>query len=672
MVSLPSKPSQLRVAKGPVHRRLPSSEYLPVPRHVPGSQQSSPLLEEPTLSDKALISDNRGYVCSSPRAMRTQKRKSLLSGISSLNWICYVLHALLIILHSVLLGMLLTGVDHRISISPLKANFYSVLLTVMQQTFFTVYQGALVVITQQLALRSNLRRRQTLTALHDKSVAWGGLGASILSLWRQVSVPTAVHGTLCVVLYLVSISILHVSSSSLIDVETYDTNVPSKVRTILGLPNMTAVEAEYDDESWDNAGAVASALGQLPASFNHGLVNSTIYDILLETTGVGNTTLNATTFTAKCYSAGQVYNSLSEDPIVTIDWGGVNASFDAIPLYEDTLWFMGSLLQDVQGRLLTFLSFPPIPDSNGALGTTFPVAGTIYGQSRDNFTVEIEIQAITCSLSYTTQGAIIDSQTNALLGVSPRADDPPVVWTPITNLSYELDPVVDWFSSPWFASSPTIVVSPSTQCSNGPYDCAMSLLNLRLSSMLALEIDPNSYVIDGQGGNITNIEKSNTTLSELEEMLSAIAAQLIWTVGHINITDPSPVSDFIHRSSEAEIFKIVLSSRLHFNLVPVSALWFSLTTSTDITQVSVGLGMSVVLFVLAYVLTSDAARAEDTFTPDNMGMLQLLWLFSRQPGIRESLYDVSEPSEDQLRKAGLVDVQAIDDDEMIDPEPKSF
>ncbi|KAF8841052.1 hypothetical protein BDN67DRAFT_967684 [Paxillus ammoniavirescens] len=659
MTALSPMPScSSRAVKNPLHSRLPSSEYLPVPRHTSGSQQSRHLLEASTLSDKTLNGEGREWP--SPQGSMKKRPKTLLSGISPLNWVCYVLHALLIILHTVLLGMLLTGIDHRIPIPPAKANFYSVLLTVIQQMFFTVYQGALVVITQQLTLRSNLLRRQTLTALHDKSVAWGGLGASILSLWRQVSVPAAVHGTFCVVLYLVSISILHVSSSSLISVETYNTNVSSIVGTILGLPNMTAVEGVYDSESWDNAGAIASTFWQLPVAHNYGFANSTVYDILVDTTGVGTTTVNATTFTAKCYCAEQVVNISSSDPSdVTIEWGDLNASIGTIPLYEGTLWFAGSLPGEVEGRLLTFLSSPPIPDSNGALGTTFPVVGTINGVLEEganltqgvqvvnitNPTVESQIQAITCSLSYTTQHAIINSQTNALISVSPRADDPPVVWSPTMNLtSTDWDPVVEWFSSAWFHSSSTETeMSPSITC--GLIECRMSFLNLRLLSMLGLEINTYSYIRDGQNGNITSPEKSNATLSDLEEMLSVIAAQLVWTLGHITTNVSNSASNFIQLAGEAEVLKTVLSSRLSLNLVPVT----------------VGLGMSVVLFVLAYILTGDAAHAQDTFTPDNMGILQLLWLFSRQPGVRESLYEVSEPLEDQLRKAGLVDVQAIDD-----------
>ncbi|KAF9228109.1 hypothetical protein BS17DRAFT_321170 [Gyrodon lividus] len=91
--------------------------------------------------------------------------------------------------------------------------------------------------------------------------------------------------------------------------------------------------------------------------------------------------------------------------------------------------------------------------------------------------------------------------------------------------------------------------------------CQISLLNLRLSSMLGLEINPNSYVVDEQNGNITNLAKSNTTLSELEEMLSMIAAQMVWTVGNINNPNSHPSSSLIYLTGEAEVLKIVLSSR---------------------------------------------------------------------------------------------------------------
>ncbi|KIJ61257.1 hypothetical protein HYDPIDRAFT_31555 [Hydnomerulius pinastri MD-312] len=645
------------------HSRTPSFDYQPVPRHTSGAQQHSPLSPVSPLPPQTLDRDDQALLSSPPGPhVRKQEHAFLVSGFSLLHWVCYVLHWLLVIMHAVLLGMLLTGVDHRVTISPTKANFYSVLLTVVQQTFFTIYQGALVVITQQLALRSNLLRRQTLTALHDKSSAWGGLGASILSLWRQGSMPTAVYGTLCVVLYLVSISVLHVSSSSLVDIETYNNNVPSLVKTNLGVPNMTAVMEAFDDQSWDNVAVVASAIGQLPETFNYGVAGNTVYDTLTDTSGVGNVTVNATTFTVKCYSANTAQIPFDSSS-VNIVWGDFTTFFTIFPLYEGALWFVdGQLEGPVKGRLLSFLSFPPIYDSNGSNGTMFPVIGTVYPaihnittidgvnvtQGPWNYTIASDLQATTCSLSYTTQTAVVDSQTNALLSVAPSADQAPSAWTQNTNLnSTGYDPMIDWFWTAFESSSATtLLVSPSILCSNAYYACQLSLLNSRLLSMLGLEINPMTYVVDGQNANITTPAKSNATLSQLEEMLGMLAAEMIWTVGHINST----ASSLIQLTGEVEVSKTVLSSRLNFNIVPVC----------------VGLCVSIFLLLLAHILTRTAAQAEDNHTPGNAGILQLLWLFSRQPGIRESLYDVDEPSEEQLRKAGLVNVQAVDSHELMD------
>ncbi|KIJ18129.1 hypothetical protein PAXINDRAFT_154046 [Paxillus involutus ATCC 200175] len=99
---------------------------------------------------------------------------------------------------------------------------------------------------------------------------------------------------------------------------------------------MTAVQKMYGDESWDNAGAVASALGQLPTTVNHGLVNNTVYDILMDTSGVGNATVDATTFTTKCYSAKHAYTVAANQ--TNIEWGSLNVTYPVMPLYEGTLW----------------------------------------------------------------------------------------------------------------------------------------------------------------------------------------------------------------------------------------------------------------------------------------------------------------------------------------------
>ena len=76
----------------------------------------------------------------------------------------------------------------------------------------------MVLLAQNLALRRDLNARQTLTAIHDKSRAWLGLGSSLASLYQQTKLRAAAWGVLAVTAYLTGISVLHITISSLLDV----------------------------------------------------------------------------------------------------------------------------------------------------------------------------------------------------------------------------------------------------------------------------------------------------------------------------------------------------------------------------------------------------------------------------------------------------------------------
>ena len=150
---------------------------------------------------------------------------------SKLATLCGFLHALLVLLHLVALAAFFTTLNrHPPTVSPTG----HVGVEIASQIFATVgssrfiphsrvahdlsplqlYCAILVLVTQQLALRRNLQVRQTLSAIHDKSAAWSGLGASVLALVRQRTLNTDVWGVLQVVLYLVAIFALHVTIPS--------------------------------------------------------------------------------------------------------------------------------------------------------------------------------------------------------------------------------------------------------------------------------------------------------------------------------------------------------------------------------------------------------------------------------------------------------------------------
>jgi hypothetical protein len=106
-------------------------------------------------------------------------------------------------------------------------------MTNVWTAFEQVYSTALVVVTQQLSLRHNLSLRQTLTAIHDKSTAWDGLGSALLNLWKQTSLAASIWGTTSVVFYLMGTSILHVSTPALFHLEPYNNTIRGNITTTL-------------------------------------------------------------------------------------------------------------------------------------------------------------------------------------------------------------------------------------------------------------------------------------------------------------------------------------------------------------------------------------------------------------------------------------------------------
>lgn len=91
-----------------------------------------------------------------------------------------------------------------------------------------------MLLTQRLALRSDLRRgSQTLTALHDKSSAWLGLGSAVIGVWQQLKLRTAPVGILCIAAYLIGVFVLHISIPGLFDVVTFNATVPNTHQTTL-------------------------------------------------------------------------------------------------------------------------------------------------------------------------------------------------------------------------------------------------------------------------------------------------------------------------------------------------------------------------------------------------------------------------------------------------------
>jgi hypothetical protein len=144
-------------------------------------------------------------------------------------------------------------------------------------------------------MSSALIRRLKLTTIHDISSAWTGLGSALSSIWKQTSISASLWATTAVATYLVCISVLHVTSSTLLQFQTFNFSMPMNVSTTLGWVDIAQVSNPV------SITALLPAISQFPGLISAGLSGNTVYDTLPQTSSaVGHATVNATTITSNC------------------------------------------------------------------------------------------------------------------------------------------------------------------------------------------------------------------------------------------------------------------------------------------------------------------------------------------------------------------------------------
>jgi hypothetical protein len=100
-----------------------------------------------------------------------------------------------------------------------------------------IYLAVLVLVTQKLSMRCSLITTQPLTATHDSTAAWAGIGSAFLHFWHQKAVRASITGIGSVFLYLGTVLVLHVTTPGLFALETFNSTSTSLVLTE-GLPAM--------------------------------------------------------------------------------------------------------------------------------------------------------------------------------------------------------------------------------------------------------------------------------------------------------------------------------------------------------------------------------------------------------------------------------------------------
>jgi hypothetical protein len=130
-----------------------------------------------------------------------------------------------------LLAIWAKGLEHRITFSLDNQKTVNFLITAIANTFGTVrrtpmtedyfltviqmYTAALVFVTQRLWTRRSLPTERILTATHDSTTVWTGIGSALSQLWSQRTTSGSGIGVLSVFLYLANILVLHITTPAL-------------------------------------------------------------------------------------------------------------------------------------------------------------------------------------------------------------------------------------------------------------------------------------------------------------------------------------------------------------------------------------------------------------------------------------------------------------------------
>lgn len=103
------------------------------------------------------------------------------------------------------------------------------------------YYAALVFLTQKLSMKKGLQESQMLTATHDNTAAWAGIGSALSRVWYQKAVPASPIGVLSAFFYLGNILVLHITTPALFSLQTFNSSRSTTVTT-QGFPvlNLTA------------------------------------------------------------------------------------------------------------------------------------------------------------------------------------------------------------------------------------------------------------------------------------------------------------------------------------------------------------------------------------------------------------------------------------------------
>ncbi|KAI0945046.1 hypothetical protein AcV7_001685 [Taiwanofungus camphoratus] len=500
-------------------------------------------------------------------------------------------------------------------------------------------------------MRRILLKRQTLTAIHDLAGAWNGLGSALLSLWRQAFLAASVVGTLQVVVYLASLSVIHIATPALFSTELFNHTDSIVVSTIIGMPSISDV-ADRDSvlisDVWESTSELLPYLALVTPQQTLGLYNDILYGFPVQPNfGIGSTLVGATAANVTCgylsgmsavvnegpYTVGWTLQATQDDYDIMVDIDialapdamrqvNSNAMSSKQPLSRDMIFVLSSNISDSEGQ---FDGIVPLPEPSCIM--TSNVSACIYS-----------LQVLGCTLSWVNRTVTVDSRTGLLVepeSIEEKTSSTWEKWTP-QSLSSEFDPQVDSWAKIFTFAGNSSFANGITWTNNIAGQEVENYATAQLTEQ---------YIMDSLGMTPFNATPtSNVTLPQFENALANMTAALYWAAQHY--TGKCSDISFSFRES-------VQMTYLALN------------------QLAVGLSASLVLLILAITLTR--ATTENTPLVDTLGVMQTIWLASKQPMLQELVGHVDEPTIENLRAAGMFEVNfAKEETVMVKGERTSY
>ncbi|KAI0929983.1 hypothetical protein AcV5_006808 [Taiwanofungus camphoratus] len=427
---------------------------------------------------------------------------AFLSSARLLQWLCIVLHFTLVALHISLLIVLARRAEHTVVVSLAKSGMASTILVVVLQVFITGYSVVLLVSTQRLALKRVLLKRQTLTAAHDVSSAWTGLGAALVSLWRQTSISASLFGTSLVAMYLAGTAVLHITTLSLFVIEAFNNTNAVIIPSTIGRHNIT-LNSSVSDTSyafffWESTSELLPYVGHASPQATLGLYNSTLFDVLENNNSLGNVSVGASAANISCgfLSNGTAVNTNATDPssvwFLRADYDGYEIGFDVPPIDAGVIKVVPQNLLLLQtkylGRNVIFYLTANISDSEGNLGGLIPLDPPLKPVYAGEGYAVGTVRVVGCTLSWMPQNATVDAQTRNLVSANPsglRTSSTWNIWTPTLQNSsllvpYVEDPHIDAWGDmfQWTESDGSVDDGPNTSEATDLEECIMENLGI--------------------------------------------------------------------------------------------------------------------------------------------------------------------------------------------------